>query len=518
MLIARYLILEKISLRSSGRGRNESIKSIASQVTLSFNATCCPCFQRYFKNAQWAMPGGPSFIMIGGEGPESPKWVLNENITYLTWAKKFGATVYLLEHRYYGESVVLGYDSTSNYYLSSLQMLYDVANFIRNVNSQTGAPTTWITFGGSYSGALSLWMRQLFPDVVQGAVGSSAPVEAKLDFYGSLGFYEYCFQGFDSMHQLVLTGDGRSTLSDIFSLAPLWDNATDVSETDVQYFFSNIYSQFQGAVQYSGDNTGGYANGYGIPELCAFMTNETNDPVENIAQFNQYMTVFYSDGVPFNHTENSYQAFVEYLRTAQDYGPDAASSRLWTWQTCTEFGYFQSSDSGYSIFGSPTPVNLYTQMCSDVFGKQYSAAAIQQSVLRTNYRYGGRANYKGTNVAIPNGSLDPWHALGKYTSNDPSVVWYLINGTAHCADMYPARPEDEPDLSNARQLIEVNLVQWLSDTPATKGATTTTRGTTTVAMTSNVKSPSPTPVPAHESSTPTGSAFHHGEELLKFVL
>lgn len=29
-------------------------------------------------------------------------------------------------------------------------------------------------------------MRQLFPDLVLGAVGSSAPVEAKLDFYGKL--------------------------------------------------------------------------------------------------------------------------------------------------------------------------------------------------------------------------------------------------------------------------------------------------------------------------------------------
>lgn len=35
---------------------------------------------------------------------------------------------------------------------------------------------------------------------------------------------------------------------------------------------------------------------------------------------------------------------------------------------------------------------------------------------------------QGTNVVIPNGSVDPWHVLGKYTSDDPSVVWYFING------------------------------------------------------------------------------------------
>ncbi|PIO62932.1 hypothetical protein TELCIR_15489 [Teladorsagia circumcincta] len=73
---------------------------------------------------------------------------------------------------------------------------------------------------------------------------------------------------------------------------------------------------------------------------------------------------------------------------------------------------------------------MFTKMCTDVFGEQFSAAAIQNSIYRTNHRYGGKEHYRGTNVVIPNGSLDPWHALGKYTSNDPSVIWYLINGSA----------------------------------------------------------------------------------------
>ncbi|KAK6037561.1 serine carboxypeptidase S28 [Cooperia oncophora] len=282
-------------------------------------------------------------------------------------------------------------------------------------------------------------------------------------------------------------------------LSPPWDDVTDVSEIDVQFFFSNIYSQFQGAVQYSGDNSGSYAFGHGIPDMCAFMTDNSSDPLHNIAAFNEYMTIFYQGGGVFNSTENSYADFIQYLRTAQQYGPDAAASTLWTWQTCTEFGYFQSSDSSYSIFGSPTPVNMFTKMCTDVFGGQFTAAAIQQSITRTNLRYGGRDRYKGTNVAIPNGSIDPWHALGKYTNNDPSVFWYLINGTAHCADMYPARPEDVPDLANARRLIESNLAMWISEAPRTSSPPATTWHPTVPTVPPVVSTAAP-----YEPSTPQG--------------
>ncbi|KAK6040356.1 hypothetical protein COOONC_22139 [Cooperia oncophora] len=143
--------------RKDHTGRHKQIKSRTKvKVQKKFNNKFkLHVSQKFYKNRQWAKEGGPIFLKIGGESPASPAWVLNENLTYLTWAKKFGATVYMLEHRYYGQSKITKEPTSTGWYtdyLSSMQMLFDVANFIRNVNAQMGSdkPPKWITFGGSY--------------------------------------------------------------------------------------------------------------------------------------------------------------------------------------------------------------------------------------------------------------------------------------------------------------------------------------------------------------------------------
>lgn len=67
-------------------------------------------------------------------------------------------------------------------FLSSRQGLEDAGSFISAMNSQHNL-TTWITFGGSYPGSLSGWMRLRFPHLVAGSVSSSGPLFAKLDYY-----------------------------------------------------------------------------------------------------------------------------------------------------------------------------------------------------------------------------------------------------------------------------------------------------------------------------------------------
>ena len=53
-------------------------------------------------NDTFYQPGGPVFLMIGGEGPATAIWVVESQ--WIEYAKQFGALCFQLEHRFYGES------------------------------------------------------------------------------------------------------------------------------------------------------------------------------------------------------------------------------------------------------------------------------------------------------------------------------------------------------------------------------------------------------------------------------
>lgn len=63
------------------------------------------------------------------------------------------------------------------------------------------------------------------------------------------------------------------------------------------------------------------------------------------------------------------------------------------------------------------------------------------------------------------GDVDPWHILGTYRTFPSSSQSdaFLITGTAHCADLYPARSQDLPSLTNARVQQNALLGQWLKN-------------------------------------------------------
>ncbi|WVZ23806.1 hypothetical protein V8G54_002350 [Vigna mungo] len=83
--------------------------------------------QRYYEFLDYfRIPDGPIFLLIGGEGTSNG--IANDYLAVL--AKKFGAALVSLEHRYYGNSSPFSSLETENLkYLSSKQALSDLASF-----------------------------------------------------------------------------------------------------------------------------------------------------------------------------------------------------------------------------------------------------------------------------------------------------------------------------------------------------------------------------------------------------
>ncbi|VDM85110.1 unnamed protein product [Strongylus vulgaris] len=69
--------------------------------------------------------------------------------------------------------------------------------------------------------------------------------------------------------------------------------------------------------------------------------------------------------------------------------------RGWIWQTCTELGYFQTTDGGNNgIFGSTLPVDFYSDQCIDLFSPEYTLDSTYQRVAAVLQKYGGADAYR----------------------------------------------------------------------------------------------------------------------------
>jgi len=431
-----------------------------SQILDHFDATNPEQWnQRYWANFDNYAGEGLAFLFIGGEAEASPGW-LNYGMWY-EWAQQHGAAMFVLEHRFYGQSHPRPDMSRGNIeYLSSRQGLEDAGNFISSMNAANNL-TTWVTFGGSYPGSLSGWMRLRFPHLVAGSVSSSGPLFAKLDYYEYLqvvmdaldwteipGCNNAWTEALTTVEEMVKSEENWEGLTEKFKLCSILDGA---KVNNVRSFMELLIDNLAGVVQYNGR--------YPVDmfEVCNVMTDEAQgEAIDRLAVINDMMLEMNGEEC----LDYTYESFLEEV-TEVNWGEDVSFVwRPWLWQTCTEFGWYQTTNQAEQKYGSSLPLEFFEQWCSDAFGADITHEMLERSIAQTNVEYGGYSP-AATNVVWVHGSVDPWHAMGVLDTLTEAAPAIYITGTSHCADMYPDGPNDPQELLDAKKRIGELVAQWV---------------------------------------------------------
>lgn len=424
--------------------------------------------QRYFMNDSFTQSGGPVFLMIGGEGAANPGWMTQG--TWITYAEKMGALCLLLEHRFYGKSHPTKDMSLENLrFLSSQQALADLAHFQTVMTKKLGTgERKWVVFGGSYPGCLAAWYRIKYPHLAHAAVASSAPVKAVLNFSEYLEVVQDSLSrnhsdcpgtikmAFDTLLELLDYKENYLKITKDFNLCQV---LVIRSKMDMAFLLDTIAEYIMDVVQYNNDNRefeGVKGGNMTIQVVCDIMSNESFG-----APYDRYVEVIQSilKSREEKCIEASYQQFLHDLSDIRWEGSSSSGGRQWMYQTCTEFGYFQSSDSVSQPF-SGFPLSYHIQQCTDIYGMAFILPMVTGAVGQTNENYGG-LNIQSSRIIFSNGLIDPWHALGITTNLSSDLIAFPMEDAAHCADMYPSRPEEPAALPAVRKQIFEHLTEWL---------------------------------------------------------
>ena len=392
--------------------------------------------QEYFVDAtHWKGIGYPVFINIGGE------WDIEEHHFKRTWcqeyAAEFNALCFILEHRFYGQSHPFGLDHPDENgwkLLTASQALADASTFITEMNKAYDfqPDVKWIAFGCSYGGTLATWLRLKYPNLVHGAVASSAPLLAQLDYPEYVQVVEQAL--FDQDPQCPL-----AIKQGAFALDQVQDKSSLIclyfghfgycnnEDFDVFYYTSNAvitqYNDFRNLQ-------------LNVEIVCEIMTNETI-------------------GTPMYRLIELLQQYFEQKTEHKD-PPTPYLRKPWHFQVCNEFGWFQT----YPLFGYTLEKNL--ERCKNISGK-FDKKFVQKQIAQTNFLFGGKEP-EVTNVVFVHGSIDPWSAMGRtepWPNDDVDVI--IVEGASHCQDGILGIEDNWPEMKLAKSKIRKRLQQWFSE-------------------------------------------------------
>jgi len=185
-----------------------------------------------------------------------------------------------------------------------------------------------------------------------------------------------------------------------------------------------------------------------IASVCTYLTETaTGDAVNRLAQ----MSAKQSGGTC---KVVSYQMMIDAMANPKN------PSRSWLYQTCSEWGFYQTCPVGSQC---PYTQGLHTlevdyDICLTAF--DIDADTVNRQIEYTNAMYGG-SHVQATRVMYPNGQIDPWHALGVLSAPNAEEPTLWVQAASHHFWTHTTQPTDDVFIREARVAIWNQVDAWL---------------------------------------------------------
>ncbi|KAF1837113.1 peptidase S28 [Decorospora gaudefroyi] len=465
-------------------------------------------YNRYWVNSRAYKAGGPVFIYDVGEanaGPNALFRLQNDRSFFKQLVEEFGGIGIVWEHRFYGNSTPTPVDvntpAEAFEFLTTEQSLADVERFAkqfsrREINATlTPDKTPWIFVGGSYPGMRAAFMRNMYPDTIYAAWASSAPVQASIDqsFY-----FEPIWRGMNAKGWGNCTRDIQAAVRYMDFIMDT--NPRRAAELKQQFLGlgaeKNSHATFADALTtifYLWQSYGVEGGEQGLRGFCDWM--ETDPKTQRLAPKEGWArwkgakwTVerwaaykpFASNVNMFLETECSGNASVTGSCDLNKSFTDP-SMIAWTWQYCTQWGYFQSANLGpHQLISHHNSLHHQHEICHRQFPHAPpSLFPAWPNTARTNAVFGGWYA-RPSNTYWSNGEFDPWRTLSpasaehfaprvRLTRSVPTCgrstgFWELFGmvlaDAEHCFDFRTSGVEVS-DGEVSRRLFSRALGEWL---------------------------------------------------------
>jgi hypothetical protein len=330
---------------------------------------------RYLENSQFFEEGAPIYIYltVGEEYFGVYDTFIRSGLVFEI-AQETRGMLYALEHRYFGVSRPTPDTSFENLqWLNIHQALADVARFVshvkQNVYGAQNSPV--ILWGRGYGGSLSIWARQKYPNLIDGAWGSSPPLNAVLEnsqalvnIYQTIGNIggQRCSDtvraAFEQIDEAFITGNTtfvEQRLRLCYSLDS--GNIYDLARLDYSIALESYL--FVKRVRYPE-----------VDEKCMIITGDNTPDDPPINALDGFARWYIDDLFPNRDCHDYSNAAVTEMYTdpAWDSRSTIDGRRQKLWLQCTQMGAFPITNGGEDHpFGRRFEIGFFRRWCADAF-------------------------------------------------------------------------------------------------------------------------------------------------------